>query len=104
MNQTRYDVTRKEPDKVRRDQERTRQAYSSAKSVLGHPRKKSIRTGSTKTTRRLRPPCKKKKRVAHVAWLNDRNCAANYERFKKLRSEAQSMIYDQADERCLVGS
>ncbi|KAL8560322.1 hypothetical protein ACOMHN_006053 [Nucella lapillus] len=37
------------------------------------------------------------KRVAHVAWLNDRNCAAKQERFKKLRSEAQSKIRQMKD-------
>ncbi|KAL8601794.1 hypothetical protein ACOMHN_033970 [Nucella lapillus] len=64
--------------------------YNSAKSVFGHPRKKHQDWFDENDKEIL--DLLAEKIVAHVAWLNDRNCAAKHERFKKLRSEAQSKI------------
>ncbi|KAL8562082.1 hypothetical protein ACOMHN_031853 [Nucella lapillus] len=37
------------------------------------------------------------KRVAHVAWLNDRSCAAKHKRFERLNSKAQPKIRQMKD-------
>ncbi|KAL8621011.1 hypothetical protein ACOMHN_043502 [Nucella lapillus] len=72
--------------------------YNSAKSVLGHPRKKHQDWFDENNKEIL--DLLAEKRVAHVAWLNDRNGAAKHECFKKLRSEAQSKIRQMKDVWC----
>ncbi|KAL8599339.1 hypothetical protein ACOMHN_008057 [Nucella lapillus] len=59
--------------------------YNSAKPVLGHPREKHQDWFYENNKEILDLFAEQSQ--AHVAWLNDRNCAAKYELFKTLRSE-----------------
>ena len=62
--------------------------YNTAESVLGHPRKKHrdwFNEGNQEILGLLA-----EKRAAHAASLSDKDCAAKHDRFKKVRSEAQS--------------
>ena len=62
--------------------------YNTAKSVLGHPRKKHQDWFNENNQEIL--SLQAEKTAADAAWLSDKGCTAKHDRFKKLRSEAQS--------------
>ena len=62
--------------------------YNTAKSELGHPRKKHQDWFDESNQEML--GLLAEKRAARAAWLSDKDCAAKHDRFNEMRSEDQS--------------
>ena len=69
--------------------------YNTAKSVLGHPRKKHQDWFNENNQEIL--SLLAEKTAADAAWLSDKDCTAKNDRFKKLWSEAQSKTRQMKD-------
>ena len=69
--------------------------YNTAKSVLGHPRKKHQDWFNENNQEIL--SLLAEKTAAAAAWLSDKDCTAKHDRFKKLKSEAQSKTRQMKD-------
>ena len=58
--------------------------YNTAKSVLGHPKKKHQDWFDDNNQEIF--GLLAEKRAAHAAWLSNKDCTAKHDRFKKVRS------------------
>ena len=64
--------------------------YNTAKSVLGHPKRKQP-DWFDECNQEIQDLLTQK-RKAHDAWLSDKSCQAKHDKYRRLRSEAQSKI------------